>query len=69
MHKPQPIPAINENSLRNSLHFYLTNLLFGSTLTIGKRFSPKIIYRFQVLVPRRQILRKAVMRIIRSAPT
>ena len=35
----------------------------------GERYSFKIKYRFQVLVPKRQILPCAVMRIIRSALT
>jgi hypothetical protein len=47
----------------------LTKLKRFYRILYGERYSFKIKYRFQVLVPKRQILPCAVMRTIRSALT
>ena len=50
-------------------HYLLTESNLFCIMLIGERYSSKIKYRFLVLVPKRQILPCAVMRIIRSALT
>jgi len=52
-----------------SLLIALTKLKRFYRIFFGERYSFKIKYRFQVFVPKRQILPCAVMRTIRSALT